>query len=277
MFNNCQDAMRIGKKYGYPDLFITMRCNLSWQEICRINNPRNLKVKDRPDISCIRTVNDLMDMTDDESKNLCLIEIEKILNSNARSLRDYQSMPYSEVSDVFFFQNKLIEEELTYDTNELTHTNLYTEQKMTHEQMLVFDEILNAVIADLVVFTSFMRMSKRKIILNFESSRIAFLLLPGGRTAHSKFSIPITITDKSTCNIKHGSLKAELLIQNSLIIWDEVPMLNKMCFEALDRTLRDLMSVADQHKTHQPFGGKVVVLGGDFRQILPNSDDSERE
>ena len=40
-------------------------------------------------------------------------------------------------------------------------------------------------------------------------------------------------------------------------------------FEALDRTLRDLMSVTDQHKTHQPFGGKVVVLGGDFRQILP--------
>ncbi|XP_015933942.1 uncharacterized protein LOC107460125 [Arachis duranensis] len=164
-----------------------------------------------------------LSMTDDELKNLCLIEIEKILNSNARSLRDYQSMPYPEMSHVRLFQNKLIEEELAYDTNELTHTNLYTEQKMTHEQ----------------------------------------------RTAHSRFSIPITITDESTCNIKHGSLKAELLIQSSLIIWDEAPMLNKMCFEALDRTLRDLMSVTDQHKTHQPFGGKVVVLGGDFRQILP--------
>ncbi|XP_016172373.1 uncharacterized protein LOC107614749 [Arachis ipaensis] len=42
-----------------------------------------------------------------------------------------------------------------------------------------------------------------------------------------------------------------------------------MCFEALDRTLRDLMSVTNQHKIHQPFGGIVVVLGGDFRQILP--------
>ncbi|XP_057755397.1 uncharacterized protein LOC130974539 [Arachis stenosperma] len=41
-----------------------------------------------------------------------------------------------------------------------------------------------------------------------------------------------------------------------------------MCFETLDRTLRDLLSVTDQHKTHQPFGGKVMVLGGDFRQIL---------
>ncbi|XP_020961168.1 ATP-dependent DNA helicase PIF1-like [Arachis ipaensis] len=227
-----------------------------------------------------------LNMTDDELKNLCLIEIEKILNSNARSLRDYQSMPYPEMSDVRLFQNKLIEEELAYDTNELIHTNLYTEQKMTHEQRLVFDEILNAVITDSGGFyfvyghggcsktfiwnglSSAIR-SREKIVLNVASSGIASLLLPGGRTAHSRFSIPITITDESTCNIKHVSLKDELLIQSSLIIWDEAPMLNKMCFEALDWTLRDLMSVTDQHKTHQPFGGKVVVLGGDFRQILP--------
>ncbi|XP_020961258.1 uncharacterized protein LOC107647212 [Arachis ipaensis] len=97
-------------------------------------------------------------MTDDELKNFCLIEIEKILNSNARSLRDYQSIPYLEMSDVCLFQNKLIEEELAYDTNDLTHTNLYTEQKMTHEQRLVFDEILNAVITDSGGFTSFMGM-----------------------------------------------------------------------------------------------------------------------
>ncbi|RYR74781.1 hypothetical protein Ahy_A02g009498 [Arachis hypogaea] len=41
-----------------------------------------------------------LSMTDDELKNLCLIEIEKILNSNARSLRDYQSMPYPEMSHI---------------------------------------------------------------------------------------------------------------------------------------------------------------------------------
>ncbi|XP_015971238.1 uncharacterized protein LOC107494716 [Arachis duranensis] len=219
-------------------------------------------------------------------KNLCLIEIEKILNSNARSLRDYQSMPYLEMSDVRLFQNKLIKEELAYGTNELTHTNLYTEQKMIHEQRLVFNEILNAVITDSGGFyfvyghggcsktfiwnglSSAIR-SRGNIVLNVASSGIASLLLPGGRTTHSRFSIPITITDESTCNIKHGSLKAELLIQSNLIIWDEAPILNKMCFEALDRTPRDLMLVTDQHKTHQSFGSKVVVLGGDFRQILP--------
>ncbi|KAL1308594.1 hypothetical protein AAHE18_17G118200 [Arachis hypogaea] len=202
-------------------------------------------------------------------KNQRYFTIEKILNSNARSLRDYQSMPYPEMSDVRLFQNKLIEDELAYDTNEL-----------------IFDDILNAVITDSGGFyflyghggygktfiwnglSSTIRF-RGNIILNVASSGIASLLLPGGRMAHSRFSIPITIIDESTCNIKHGSLKAELLIQSSLIIWDEAPMLNKMCFEALDRTLRDLMSVTDQYKTYQPFGGKVVVLGGDFRQILP--------
>ncbi|XP_057719954.1 uncharacterized protein LOC130934396 [Arachis stenosperma] len=160
-----------------------------------------------------------LNITDDELKNLCLIEIEKILNN----------------SGGFYF---------VYGHGRCGKTFIWN--------VLSFDI-----------------RSRGKIVLNVASSRIASLLLPSRRTVHSRFSIPITITDESTCNIKHGSLKAELLIQSSLIIWDEVPMLNKMCFKALDWMLRDLMSVTDQHKTHQSFGGKVVVLGGDFRQILP--------
>ncbi|XP_072066733.1 uncharacterized protein [Arachis hypogaea] len=131
-------------------------------------------------------------------------------------------------------RNKLIEEELAYNINELTHTYLYTEQKMTHEQRLVFDEILNAVITDSGGFYFFYGhggcdntfiwnglssaiRSREKIVLNVASSEIASLLLPGGRTTNSRFLILITITDESTCNIKNGSLKAELLIQSSLI------------------------------------------------------------
>jgi len=29
MFNNCQDVMAICKKFGYPDLFITITCNVN--------------------------------------------------------------------------------------------------------------------------------------------------------------------------------------------------------------------------------------------------------
>jgi ATP-dependent DNA helicase PIF1 len=46
-------------------------------------------------------------------------------------------------------------------------------------------------------------------------------------------------------------------------------MMNRYCFEAFDRTMRDLMGKVDKENRNKPFGGKVVVLGGDFRQILP--------
>jgi len=45
-------------------------------------------------------------------------------------------------------------------------------------------------------------------------------------------------------------------------------MMNKLCFEAFDRTLRDIMKSVDHAKQQKLFGGKVVILGGDFRQIL---------
>ncbi|XP_057456195.1 uncharacterized protein LOC130747313, partial [Lotus japonicus] len=45
-------------------------------------------------------------------------------------------------------------------------------------------------------------------------------------------------------------------------------MLKKYCFEALDVTLRDLMRSKNEDNAHKPFGGKVIILGGDFRQIL---------
>jgi len=59
------------------------------------------------------------------------------------------------------------------------------------------------------------------------------------------------------------------LIETKLIIWDEAPMMNMLCFEAFERTLRDIMKVVDEENSKKPFGGKVVVLEGDFRQIPP--------
>ncbi|XP_042059505.1 uncharacterized protein LOC121804017 [Salvia splendens] len=65
-----------------------------------------------------------------------------------------------------------------------------------------------------------------------------------------------------------GSALAELIVRAKLIIWDEAPMIHKHCIEAVDRTLRDIMRVSDQLNMNKPFGGKTVVFGGDFRQIL---------
>jgi len=58
------------------------------------------------------------------------------------------------------------------------------------------------------------------------------------------------------------------LIETKLIIWDEAPMVNRLCFEALDRTLRYVIRAESEQNALKPFGGKGIVLGGDFRQIL---------
>ena len=83
--------------------------------------------------------------------------------------------------------------------------------------------------------------AQKKIVLTVASSGVASLLLPNGRTAHSRFRIPIDIDEMSICDIKRGTKLAKLLIETSLIIWDEALMTNKQCFEAFDRSLKDIM------------------------------------
>ena len=55
----------------------------------------------------------------------------------------------------------------------------------------------------------------------------------------------------------------KVLLETSIIIWDEVPMQHKYAADAVDRNLRDLLG------NNVPFGGITVVFGGDFRQTLP--------
>ncbi|XP_024984016.1 uncharacterized protein LOC112519930 [Cynara cardunculus var. scolymus] len=74
---------------------------------------------------------------------------------------------------------------------------------------------------------------------------------------------------ESTCEIRHGTTLTKLLMKTSLIIWDETPMAHKFCFESLDRSLRDLYTTRFPNSNEKPFGGLIVVCGGDFRQILP--------
>jgi ATP-dependent DNA helicase PIF1 len=105
--------------------------------------------------------------------------------------------------------------------------------------------------------------SQGRIALAVASSGIAALLLEGGTTGHSRFKVPINITADSTCTISKQSALAQTIRDAAIIIWDEAPMMHRHIYEALDRTLRDIMNV------QQPFGGKTIVLGGDFRQTLP--------
>ncbi|XP_021743005.1 uncharacterized protein LOC110709098 [Chenopodium quinoa] len=102
-----------------------------------------------------------------------------------------------------------------------------------------------------------------KIVLPTATSVIAAANIPSGRTAHLRFKIPIDDEGSLACDVpKQGSLAA-LLKETALIIWDEASMAKKQNVESLDLLLQDICG------NKVVFGGKVVVLGGDFRQVLP--------
>ncbi|XP_022032410.1 uncharacterized protein LOC110933499 [Helianthus annuus] len=201
-----------------------------------------------------------LSIPDHQLKNYVLCEIEKFLLRNNSSLRRFESMPYPDMSSSGISDYRLIYEEQAYDTTYLG--NLYDSQltMLTDEQRSVFEEIMAAVNSDngwifflygyggtgktfLWKTLSTTIRSRGQIVLNVASSGIASLLLDGGRTAHSRFSIPLNLIEDSVCNIKPESDLSKLLHETKLIIWDEAPMVHKHAFEALDRTMNDVFNI----------------------------------
>ncbi|CAO2834987.1 unnamed protein product, partial [Amaranthus hypochondriacus] len=226
-------------------------------------------------------------LTEIQLKNYTLVEIEHILQNNGETIENFSNELCPDALLVRDGSNKFILEELRYDrqTMHLEHETL--DPCLTDEQKVIYDDIMNAISLDKggVYFLyghggtgkTFMWRtlcavirSRGKIVLLVASSGIASLLLPMGRTAHSRFGIPLDVNEETMCRgIQPGTALAELLQKTKLIIWDEAPMMKKHCFEALDRSMRDTIRGPDGRPVDLPFGCKVVVLGGDFRQILP--------
>jgi ATP-dependent DNA helicase PIF1 len=98
-------------------------------------------------------------------------------------------------------------------------------------------------------------------VVSVAASAMAAMLLTGGRTAHSALHIPIPAHDASMCNLSHEERQS--LQRADIIIYDEVSMVHEHVADTVDRSLRDVM------KDERPFGGKTVILMGDFKQLLP--------
>ncbi|KAI7963142.1 hypothetical protein MJO28_001236 [Puccinia striiformis f. sp. tritici] len=100
-------------------------------------------------------------------------------------------------------------------------------------------------------------------VLTVASSGVAGLMLVNGMTAHSRFKIPLDIDSTSQCHWRTHSPMAVLMREAKVIIWDEISMQSRYAVEAVDRAFQDLLNC------EEPFGGKMVIFGGDFRQTLP--------
>ncbi|XP_074283527.1 ATP-dependent DNA helicase PIF1-like [Silene latifolia] len=105
--------------------------------------------------------------------------------------------------------------------------------------------------------------SMGQICLPTATSGIAASNLPTGRTTHSRFKIPLDTEESLTCDVPKQRGLACLIREASLVIWDEASNAKRKNIEAVNMLFQDVCN------SSQLFGGKVIVFGGDFRQVLP--------
>nr|VDD53631.1 unnamed protein product [Brassica oleracea] len=231
-----------------------------------------------------------LELDDKTLEQYTLIEVEKLMRMHDRSLNGIKEMP--KINHVLLKElgKSLWNQEMDYNVAEetLRHDKQYN--LLNAEQRAIYESVLDSIdkkdgklffVYDaggtrktFLYQTIISRLRSRKqIVLPVASSGIAALLLPNGRTAHSRFNIPFKLDKDKLYNIKPGTMLAELIEKTDLIIWDEAPMTHKHAFEALDKTLKDIMSMKNPPTNNQSFGGKTVMLGGDFRQILPDEKE----
>jgi len=266
---------------------------------CNPTRPEQLWMRYKQNLSddiLYQTQQELQDlnlqMTEQDIENRALYKLDNILIQQGKTLKDFPDMPIPNTIDNM--ANHLLNEELNYKQSALYEFLNQNVPLLNEDQQNIYDEIMEAIeqsnsacffidgpagTGKTFLYTVLLAKvrSEKKIALAVASSGIAALLLDGGRTAHSHFKIPIELNEDSTCNISVRTDLAELLRQSALIIWDEAPMLHRHAFEALDRTFRDIMSTVNSEFVHKPFGGKVIVFGGDYRQILPVISKGRRE
>nr|GEU56665.1 DNA helicase [Tanacetum cinerariifolium] len=229
-----------------------------------------------------------------------LYELETILTRFGKSVKDF-GLPLPPRDMLEDLKNKLLMEERNYRCDMLSQDVVELVPKLNHDQKEVFTHITTAFEEGrqelLFVYghggtrKTFLwktiislERSQGKIVLAVASSGIASLLLPAGRTAHSRFNLPLDLTDESVCHAKKHSQLGDLLIAMDLIIWDEAPMNDMRCFEALDRTLRDLMRAAKKELIYASIANsylwphfKVYMLRENMRLLRSDLCDEQQK
>ncbi|XP_015945321.1 uncharacterized protein LOC107470432 [Arachis duranensis] len=194
-------------------------------------------------------------MAVEELQTFCLIEIEKLLQTNKKLLRDFAGMPLPNIDLVSQFSNSMVLRELEYDISIMLQEHDSNFPKLNEKQKSIYNGTIHCVTNKehglffiygfggtektfLYRLLSAKLRSQRRIVIKVASSGIASLLLPGGKTTNSMFGTPLELNEDTICRIPKDSPKADLIRRAKLIIWDEVSMTNKLEFETLDRTSR---------------------------------------
>ena len=230
-------------------------------------------------------------LTEQQLRTLVLIDLKQRLQSWERELTAFGLLePTQEELDKVNFDhvdngNSLLREELNFDIGELRKLVDMRKLQFTESQRDVYESAIEAVEEQksLLLFIDARGGTGKTFVLNailaavrtmdpvnggcvalaVGTTGIAANLLHLGRTFHSRFKAPLSPHESSLLSINAQSKLADLIKEARIIVIDEAPMLHKHLMEAMDRTLMDIMNI------DEPFGGKTLILSGDFRQTLP--------
>ena len=92
-------------------------------------------------------------------------------------------------------------------------------------------------------------------------------MLIDGATAHRRFGVKNNVKRDDVPKINRHTRFADILDAAQLVIIDEVSMQDRAVLEYIDKLLRYVCLSPDLKKL--PFAGKVIVLGGDWKQLMP--------
>ncbi|XP_031095209.1 uncharacterized protein LOC115999501 [Ipomoea triloba] len=87
-------------------------------------------------------------LNDDDKKKLALIEIERLLQVLNRSLKEFPPMPLPNFDSSMNSGNRLLYEELDYDRKALAEQSVLLASKLTDEQRVVYDSVIEDAIYD---------------------------------------------------------------------------------------------------------------------------------
>lgn len=266
----------------FRTLFATILCYHATVEPMLMFDAHYVALSD--DIRHILTTRyEIQDATDQQIRDVCLAELDKVLNrvDGTRGGLHGFGLPLPSVDAPFPFQplDAQQEERNQYDPVDLEQRVLQAEPSLTSDQRRATQAILDSLLGLPQLFflqgpggtgKTFVEnyllakvRSEGSIALAVASSGIAALFLLGGRTAHSRFKIPLNATADYNIPISKTSPLAHLLRETKLIIWNEAPMMHRFNFEAVDRCLRDVRN------DDRWFGGLTMVFAGDWAQTLP--------
>ena len=212
-------------------------------------------------------------MPDDESYDHALRHIQSIVESNGKIMEDYRLPSPGPLLNP------------TEGIDDGIHTSSIDD--LNSDQRRIADAVINSVeeyLADgrempRIFFVDGPGGTGKSFLFNFLASHfrslginvsmsawsgVAATLLLRAKTVHSTFKIPLDANSESTSLLNRNSDTANFIRDCPLFFIDEVSMMDVDSLHVIDTLLRDLTGRDDV-----PFGGKVLVFGGDFRQTLP--------